>query len=502
MTAKLTAFDAFLAAGAAVLVFQLLGPALTIPLHVPLNYNEGWNAIFDTRAVHPAAGPLYPPPDSFVFNNYPPLGFYIVGALGLALGDMIEAGRTVALVCLLATGVLTGLCVVYLGGHRRPALAAALLIPLVVCCYFRKYVAVDDPQWLAQALMLSGLSVLLRHRATEPLRTVGHPAAGVVAAALLMIAGGMVKHNLVALPIATTLWLICLDRRAAATWVTASLLFAAIGVGAIAVAHGNAAADILHHRRVFRPGLMKYSVEALAPLLPMTIVAGVLLRLASSRDVEGRAGALFVALFGGTALVTGVVQRMGEGVYYNAHFETVIAACLGFGLALSPLFEPASMRRRPLAPAALTCLAAVPLICAWPIHLPQDWADIRDRSARAAAWQPLIARIASTDGPAGCVMISLCWWAGKPSEVDMFNLTQAAEVAGAAPPAFRAAVARRRFAIFEDDPTSFTHRDAINRLGYDPIMSLIARSYAPIFAGPASTVLLSPRAPREAGVAP
>ena len=118
---RLTAFDAMLLGGLMLLVFQMLGPVLSIPLHLPLNaYNEGWNAVLDNRAVNPGAGPLYPPPDSFVFNNYPPLGFYLVGWLGkFVFGDMIVAGRVAGLLALLGSAGLTGLCATYLGARRR-----------------------------------------------------------------------------------------------------------------------------------------------------------------------------------------------------------------------------------------------------------------------------------------------------------------------------------------------------------------------------------------------
>jgi len=495
LNTNIASFDRLLLAGFVLLAFQLMGPVLTIPLHIPLNYNEGWNAIFDRRAVTPGTGPLYPPTDSFVFNNYPPLGFYLVGALGrFVFGDMIVAGRVVALLSLLSAAALTGVCVRYLGGGLRGALAAGLLLPLYICCYFRKYVAVDDPQWLAHAIMLGGLAVLLRRGGMNRLRAGDLPLTKLVWAALLMVVAEFIKHNLVALPLAATLWLICLNLRAAAIWLAAALIGLGVGLGATAVLHGHAAfADILHHRRVFRVGLMKHSIDILAPLLPMAAVAVVLLRLIWRRNVaENRAGVLFVTLFGVIALLTGIVQRMGEGVYYNAHFETLIAATLGFGLALSPVFgAPTKWRGFAVSPAALGCFAALPLICAWPWHLPRAWADIHDRTARAAAWQPVIARIAAAAGPVGCLMMSLCWWAGKPSEIDMFNLTQSV-VTGGPLAEFQAVVARQRFAIFEDDPKSFTHNDAVRQLGYDPIMTLFATGYAPVGYGPETTVLLAP----------
>ena len=498
----LRTFDAVLLAGCVLLAFQLLGPVLTIPLHIPLNYNEGWNALFDTRAVVPGAGPLYPPAGSFVFNNYPPLGFYLIGALGkYVFGDMIVAGRVVALLSLLASAWMTGLCVRYLGGGLRAALAAALLLLLFVNSYFKKYVAVDDPQWLAHATMLTGLVLLLRNRGVAALVARNLPPARLVCAALLMVAGGFIKHNLIALPLAVTLWLLWQDRRAAIIWLAAAGAALGVGLAAIALLHGQVAFnDILHHRRVFRTGLMKHAISGLAPLLPMVVAAVVHWRSIWRRSsAEGRVSLLFIALFGGIALPTGIFQRMGEGVYYNAHFETLIAVCLAFGLAVSKLCESsARWRTISVGPALLSVFAALPLICAWPWHLPRAWADIHDRTAQAAAWQPMIDRVASVQGPAGCLMISLCWWAGKPSEIDMFNLTESAAVGGPLA-AFKAAVARQHFAVLQDDPKSFTHEDAVRQLGYDPIMTLFVKNYRTVLHGPEHTVVLVPMTDDNSG---
>ena len=99
--------DALLFCTVPLLAFLLLGPLLLIPLHVPLGYNEGWNAYLAARAIGLQDGPLYPPADTLVFNNYPPLSFYLVGLIGrgLAGGDVIVAGRVVALASLLASAV-------------------------------------------------------------------------------------------------------------------------------------------------------------------------------------------------------------------------------------------------------------------------------------------------------------------------------------------------------------------------------------------------------------
>jgi hypothetical protein len=91
--------------------------------------------------------------------------------------------------------------------------------------------------------------------------------------------------------------------------------------------------------------------------------------------------------------------------------------------------------------------------------------------------------------------MSLCWWANKPSAVDVFNMTEYLAVGGSRQ-RFQDAVAAGEFAIFEDDPASFTHKDGIRRLGYDPLMGpIVAAGYTVAAHGPEGTVLLVPPRP-------
>ena len=78
----------------------LAGAVLYWPLqalfaHIPLSYNEGWNAFHALRLR--SGGPLYPPVAPALFINYPPLSFYIVGSLASLIGDDIFAGVSTAL---------------------------------------------------------------------------------------------------------------------------------------------------------------------------------------------------------------------------------------------------------------------------------------------------------------------------------------------------------------------------------------------------------------------
>ena len=489
--------DVVLLVGAILVGLLLAGPLLTIPLRIPINYDEGWNAAFDARAVLPGLGPLYPGPDSLVFNNYPPLGFLLVGGLGrFVFGDMIVAGRTVALAALLAAGGLTGLCVRLLGGTRSAATAAALLLLLLACSFYPGYVAMDDPQWLAQALMLAGLAVLLRGDVACRLRRGALPWPQILGSALLMVAGGFVKHSLVALPAAATLWLLWLDRRATLVWATAVGAGLALGSLITWAWFGSAAfVDVLDHHRVFRLRLLMHAVGGVAPLLPMLAV--VAMRGHPDRDI-----AVFSTLFVGIALLAGIAQRCGEGVNYNAHFEALVAVCLVFGLAITPGRDATARRRRPGPGAANLCVfAALPVLGLLPWSLPTAWHDVTGRHALQAAWRPIIAQLADADGQVGCEMQSLCYWAGRPFAVDIFNLTQSALAwnasTGGSPddaPAnrFQRMVARRGFALFEYQPRSATHVEARRLVGRDPVMDAFDGGYVPVAAGPGGALLLAP----------
>lgn len=484
-----TTFDLLLLGGTVLLLCLLAGPVLTIPLHIPINYNEGWNAAFDRRAVTAGAGPLYPGPDSLVFDNYPPLGFVVVGGVGRLLGgDMILAGRLVALVAMLATGSLVGVCARRLGAPVRAAAASALLMLLLACTFYGSYVAMADPQWLAHAMMLAGLATLLGADGRAGLGSGRARPSRVALAAAIMVAGGFVKHNLVALPIATTLLLLWLDRRAAIAWIAGAAATLAAGVALTGAVFGTVSfEDVLHHRRVFHAGLTIGAVPALAPLIPAAIVLCVCLPRSRAGD-----GARLIGLFAILALGTGILQRTGDGVNYNAQFETLIAVCLGAGVAIGTAFEvPARPSRWRVGPSVLLALAAAPVLIAMRWHLPSAWHQVADRHVREAAWRPMIARLAAERGPVGCEMQSLCVWAGKPFTVDVFNLTQ--RILADGPSArLEAMPAVHPFALFEIDPTASTHTQARRYGGRDPVLDALRKQDRTVMAGPDGTQLLAP----------
>src|SRR5882757_8831877 len=125
MSARLAAamvWCASLAMALAVLAL-LARNILAIPLLVPLDPNEGWNAAHALAAI--AGHALYPRADSFpgslMVNNYPPLSFYLVGELGRLTGDPVIAGRILSLSAFVAAcgGIALVLRHMERGGRAR-----------------------------------------------------------------------------------------------------------------------------------------------------------------------------------------------------------------------------------------------------------------------------------------------------------------------------------------------------------------------------------------------
>ncbi len=160
----------------ALIVLPLLARnGLTIPAHVPLDPNEGWNA------AHALAAHLYP--RSLMVNNYPPLSFYLVRAVTALTGDAIIAGRIIAFVSFLLVCGGIAAAIRRMGGGRAGAVFGALFFAAVLLVA-STYVGIDDPQMLGHAVQMGALLLLLRGR--------------MIAAALLFAASLFAKHNLLA----------------------------------------------------------------------------------------------------------------------------------------------------------------------------------------------------------------------------------------------------------------------------------------------------------------
>ena len=400
---------------AALILALLIRNILAIPVLAPLDPNEGWNAAHALSLMSGRA--LYPRADSFsgslMVNNYPPLSFYLVGALARFTGDAVIAGRILALLSFLGTCAGIALVLQQMACGLRACLIAALFFAATLLTA-SDYVGMDDPQLLGHAVQLAALLLLLRGRT--------------LVAALMFAASLFLKHNLLALPFAAAAWLFGRDRRQA--WRFLVCGFAATGLGLILfrLSYGANLLALLGSPRLFSLANIRSGVThlwwAVLPLAALAVLRS---------PWKG-----FCLNYAGFALLFGLIFSAGDGVDTNAFFDVAIACALALGLAS----EDASL---------LAAASAVPLLLFLILNFHDNnfffTRDFAGQSARDIAF------LKSRPGPVLCDQLSLCLWAGKDAEVDVFNVGEQIKTGKRDPEALSGMIAARHFAVLQlQDP--------------------------------------------------
>ena len=398
---------AILAAIAAVLAAVRV---FIIGSHYPFDYNEGWNAFHAQIAVSGQA--LYPGSDALTTTNYPPLSFYLIGVLGRLVPDLIVVGRIVALLSATVVGWCIFRIVRAFGTGPAGPLAGLALFAMINATAFRGYLAMNDPQWLGQAFMAGALLLLVTGSAARPLATLT-----TVAAALLVVVGISVKHNIVAIPAACTLWLLLNDRRALAVWVAtgAARCLALLLIDRL-VFGGTMMPSILFQPRSY--SAMRALGHGAVGLL--FVPAGVLAVKAHPRIADRRYELVLYGL--AISAVIGFVEGSGAGVDINAWFELLIFGAIAFGIALPVLAGEKGFAWK-------FRFGIAPMVALVPYGLYLVAEDLGGRAERSAQTRAIVAQVAAVDGKVACDMLAYCYWAGEDYGLDFFQVGQRAATA-------------------------------------------------------------------------
>lgn len=401
--------------------------ALFLP--VPLDPNEGWNAYHAAHAI--SGAPLYGT-GGYMIDNYPPLSFYLIGALGRLSGDAIVAGRLVSLISFAAVGWEIFALARRMGVRPVEAMAGVLLFAGALLAS-TDYVGMDDPQLLAEAVAGLGLLALVDAPRNIP------------AAAALFVLAFFVKQNVVAMALAAALWLLLRDRLAGLRLVACGLLFSCVGLLLFRYAYGVSLLSQLASARSYswhglRDGVSLWLGWSCVPLTGLAALAA--LRWRDER-------VCLVAIMAATGILTGILFLGGAGVDQNVLFDADIALALGAALVLN--------RLAPDWRGALLVLAcAVPLLFAAEAQADEDWntADywLHPFAGDAALSRSDIAFLKTRPGPALCEMLSFCYWAGKRAGVDVFNVGEAIRAGAMSDAPLVRAISRRRFSVIQIDP--------------------------------------------------
>lgn len=417
---------AALGASCALGIAHLLG---VIALHVPFDPNEGWNAFYAQLAM--TRGTPYPAEGGFLVNNYPPISFYLVGGLGWALGDNIIAGRIISLLAMLVVAFGVGVAARLMGTSRAQALFVGLL--LVSSIFLTSdYAGMNDPQLLGHAVAIWGLVAIV----LKP-RTAG----AMVLAALVFTLAFFVKHNLISLPISLAAWLFLRDRRHALIFTTSGFLFLLLAVGIFQGAFGTSffhqiVSARIYDFRGFWNTASTWFVWATVPLC-----AALLLALIARRDQF----ATLTLLYAGISTLSGLLLLGGSGVDANALFDADIALSLCVALVLNRLENTTWS----VVAAFVCCLPLVFLLRT----LNGEWTSIgywlhpmADERRTSAEEISLLRR---SRGPILCEMLSLCYWAEKTAQVDVFNTDQRIRAGEESPDRLVQLIRARRYSIIQ-----------------------------------------------------
>ncbi len=392
---------ALLAALAALAAIYLAWPMWRATLPLEIDLNEGWNAHF--ADVARTGGVLYG--NELTSNNYPPLSFYVVGFLSALTFDAVYVGRLLSLAMTLMTAVAVGLCIRELGGSRFGRVTGALWFLATMSRFFDLYVGMNDPHIVALAIMALALHWFLRSmnkgRWVEP-------------AVICMAVAGFYKHDLLSIPVTAIVWLGLHDGRRA--FRAALVGGAAVGVGFLicwALFGPSFFHDLLTPRQASFARAMG-GLGRLQWIAPALVIAGVWAWY--QRD---RAAARFALLFMTAALLSYLLQKLGEGVDDNAQFELVVAAAIGLGCAIDTFVikwgdhEVRIDRTRSVVLLALIARLLFSLRMApYLVLVSPDFREALLRNVTVANAE--ISRVASIPGSVVCNIETICRWAGKP----------------------------------------------------------------------------------------
>ena len=388
-------------------LFLLLRNSVAIPSLVALDPNEGWNA---AHAIALMAGhPLYPQPPSLMVNNYPPLSFYAVAALATLTGDAVIAGRLLSLLSFLATCALIA-AITRRMGAGLPGMLTAVVFFAAVLLIASDYVGMDDPQLLGHALQLAALLLLLRDQS--------------LAAAALFGVSLFVKHNLLVLPLASALWLWRQDRSEALRFAGMCSGLLVLGLILFSLVYGVSLLSVVASPRLISISNITSGIRHLWwAVLPL---AGLIRLRHPKKD--------FCLIYAGAALLFGLFFSAGDGVDTNAFFDLATACALILGLTIEQ-----------------TALSSVLSAAALLVFLFFNFRDNNFYYTPAIAAQSArdIAFLRSHPGPGLCDQLSLCLWAGKKAELDVFNIGEQIKTGARRPDGVVDLIAAHHFAVVQ-----------------------------------------------------
>ncbi|MDE7549005.1 hypothetical protein PY793_13600 [Acetobacter fabarum] len=390
----------------------MIRPLCLITQHVPLEYNEGWNAYLADAAFQSEDGQhLYPDKFSTITNNYPPFSFIIVGGLGKIIGDNIIAGRFINIISIIMTSIIIFMIVFKLSNIFYCGIISSLSFLIYSETTFCSYFSVNDPQWLSNSLMLAGFLLCLYYKNKKM----------IIISAFLMVFSGFIKHNLLALPLSTIIYLYFIDKKSCFIFIISGLSFLSLLFGISYAEYGpDFLIDVFENKRVIN---WHQSITTLKKLVELSPLCAVFFIVLKNRKKYSNSFFImsFILPFVFLSFILGVMQASAEGVNYNCFFELLIALILSLGIYVQRF---CNLKNQNDIFNMIIFIILPVFIFPIPIELTRAYHALKNEKKESKFYSDLILKIEKNNGQVVCEDLSLCYWGHKNEIIDFFNTDQ------------------------------------------------------------------------------
>jgi hypothetical protein len=378
-------------------LFFAWGPLSRIGVHYSIGYNEGSASYFSRQAV--TGPPVYAAPPRYVFTDYPPLSYHLVGNLARWTGgDYTATGRWVSVLAYFLIGLFAGMIVREL----------AWWIWLPAFDPFR--LGYNDPHLTGIAIGMAGLYCFVH--GSESTRWL-------VASAVIFSLSLFTKHSLLAFPAAVAIQLFLTSKKRLGIWMGTAVSVCLVLLGLTLVFDGRYFLPHLMFPRTFSLSYLADSMSIYAPLMGVAFVAASIWTW--RHPPSGRDRFLVWAFV--LAHVIGAGICLGSGAGINHLFDAMLSVILITGVIL-PLL-PRLAERTQFPRTTLAILLLVPFLDAAreiPGRMHYDKAMELRRPPAESEFAATVEFLKAQPGPALCENLLLCYEAGKPKVFDAFNV--------------------------------------------------------------------------------
>src|SRR5258708_2792613 len=413
-------------------ISELWFPILRMSYVVEINRNEVWNAYQAIKVV--SGQPLYILP-SLTPVNYPPFSFYLIGNVVRFSQDPVFTGRVISLFSLLGLALLAGYLVFLVNNNILDAFFVGTIIITFFCTLAPSYIAMNDPQFLAQFLMMAGLLsywIFLQTKRKEHFFLMS----------FLIVLALFTKQNVLAVPLAISLHMYMFQRKFFREFLGLILGDTIIlTLGLQFHTHGTYVSSLLLPRELsiahFTSRTSVVFFLFILPLWPCLLWLAI-----NAKNKNSTLYLFYLYLF--FSLVIGLFFSFGVGANINMYFDFIIslALCIGIGLRMHA-------RNAGLLAVKKAVYGYFFLYLLFFVSVNIFGKDIKNLQFQQNETAVNAAFLKKITGPALCDDLIVCYLAGKPFLFDPFLVSQMVVTHQIAEKTALAKITSRDFAIIE-----------------------------------------------------